>query len=450
MLEAIVTIVFIIGLLNFAQEAPELIKNLFKGSMFDGINLNPKGQLKSNLANARKTVNQARGIAKTALSAPGRAARAGVKGLRKLHDAPGNIKSGIQGKVGGVIGSARGSMAGFKAGRNGKKGFGAFVSGLEGYYAGKDAGKKAGTTFGSAGMIKDAKASINEIARDAAHYGEHIKKFDHTRGQFKDATDKLYEGINEKIEKKKQEKTERANNLYSRISDQTDAYMKDSSWKSTAASTTQRDLIQLAMVKENKTYDDIIHDTKIMDEIGKKLIAAQAKGDYGFAQLRAEANEKMKDIQEDRKTDYEIAKIKGTALKDNAAASNLAVVEWQSQQAEWGTAVQDKFMESFSSALKDLKNAELIQSIDFAAGIDIAGGSATSSLNLEGLNSLVTKLQNGTSDNDKVALSQLMEIINKSGEKTNTGASITEKVVDIYNPAPAANNDTNNDKGDNK
>ena len=122
-MKAIACVVLMIGMLNFAQQAPELFKKLFSfgGDLLKGVNLNPKGQLKNDLKPAIGAVQKVGSTVAGGLGGFAAGAARGARNARADYEANGGT-SKVGGGVhtafasvgGGVRGLVRGSKNGFQ------------------------------------------------------------------------------------------------------------------------------------------------------------------------------------------------------------------------------------------------------------------------------------------------------------------------------------------------
>ena len=124
-MHAIACVILMIGLLKFAQDAPDLLKTLFSNgsSLLKGMNLNPKGQLKNDISGAAKT---AVGAGKLGAGI-GKGAAGAVTGFGK-----------------GAVGAFAGAKNGFRTGKGSEGGLGGFFHGMAGGARGMVAGGSAG------------------------------------------------------------------------------------------------------------------------------------------------------------------------------------------------------------------------------------------------------------------------------------------------------------------
>ena len=125
-MKAIACVVLMIGLLKFAQDAPDLLKRVFGfgGDLLKGMNLNPKGMLKNDMKSAAKTLAKP---GSTAMGAIGGLTGGAVRGFQNGKKDYDDYKSGSKhpklGKFGhtlastvggGARGFVRGGVNGFK------------------------------------------------------------------------------------------------------------------------------------------------------------------------------------------------------------------------------------------------------------------------------------------------------------------------------------------------
>ena len=456
MLEAIVTIVFIIGLLNFAQEAPDLIKNLFKGSMFDGINLNPKGQLKSNLATARKTLGHVGHVLSTpfrAVDAAEKAVRNGVKALRKGYDATvgGGIKRNIMGRIGSVVGRAEGRAQGWKAGRG--HGLGGIISGMEGWFAGGDAGRQAGRNYGSLGRLEGIEDFIQPAAQQAARVtAENRKDFNKSKGDYGTMMDEFNNVKKTEIEKIKEQKTECTRKYNENVQRQVYDIMNDpTKLDKGQAQTTLKNQLVAEKAKELGISEDAVRgDIDMIRDINNSVLSTDLET---LARIQAENMYKATYDKDIADYDVQIATKQAEGMKDHTSEVLMAMSHLELDAGNWGTQLNNDFAEQLKSGLKDMKNSTLIQEVNDAlnaalgtTGKNYAGKDQSADANID--ISQLSKIADSLTKSGKfTALSQIMNKINDAAGKINTSQSITEKSNEIYNPQPK---NEENKTGDNK
>ena len=200
-MKAIAAIVLMVGMLKFAMDAPELLKKLFSfgGGLLDGLNLNPRGQLRGDLQSAGKAIQSGANLVATPFRSAatiGKGAAGAVRGAISGAKAGGSTED-FAGVRRGIAGGARGLVSGARAGAN-NQGFRGTMDAAEnaGTYAGRishsnsesygNAQKAYHTTIGSIMDVnkvgidkqKDAKKELEaQYKSDRAQYiNDHIKQ----------------------------------------------------------------------------------------------------------------------------------------------------------------------------------------------------------------------------------------------------------------------------------
>lgn len=447
-MKAIAAIVLIIGLLKFAQEAPELFKKLFSfgGGLLEGMDLNPRGKLRGDLSGA---ANTARGIGTAAkgfghaVSTPFRGGAALGKGVAGAFQ---GAKAG--GKEGGFLGGTRGLIAGARAGAH-NQGFSGTLTAAAN--AGAGVGRisnKNNTAYGKAqSAYNTTVGSIMDVNKGAIDKQKEAKKA--LEAQHKADKAKY---ISDHINQHEQEYIERA------VNNETEARLAAEAAKAgmTVEAYKQSkgpeyiESIKNAVMNDNafmtKTKTDAAQDAAA----NRSTFAAQADAAFN-PDFEAEKS----------KIDNKIAELQGNAFKEHMGTVQQAFTEFTRSKEDWGKYITDSYNANFESKMHDKNmDANIANDINDAlrsvlgsgAGSIYAGNGANCSISDKDIDKLIRSIeklnntQNRTAAQDAalksqtVALSQIMDNMNAAAKKTNTNISVAATAQNTYNPAPADNN----------
>ena len=433
-MRAIAAIVLIVGLLKFAQEAPDLFKKLFNfgSGMFEG--LDPRGKLRGDLTAA---ANTARGIGNAAkgfghaVATPFRGGAALGKGVAGAFQ---GAKAG--GKEGGFIGGTRGLIAGARAGAH-NRGFGGTLTAAAN--AGAGAGRlsnKNRTTYGKAqGEYNTTVGSIMDVNKAAIDKQKDAKKA--LEAQHKADKAKY---VSDHLNQHEQEYIERAVN--------NEIIRKNGGTMPTNPADIER--LKNEVLNDNafmtQTKADAAHDAAAH----KATFVAQADAAFN-PDFEAEKS----------KIDNKIAELQGSAFKEHMGTVQQAFTEFTRSKDDWGKFITESYNANFEAKMHDDKmDTEIANSINDALRTVLggnpnaiyAGNGANSNISDNDIEKLIRSIdklnntQNRTATQEAqlktqtVALSQIMDNMNKAAQKTNTNISVAATAQNTYSPPPANNN----------
>ena len=439
MTKAIACIILMIGLLKFAQEAPDLFKKIFAagGNLFAGIDLNPHGQIKRDLTAAGKSV-QAIGAGAKAIgngvAAPFRAGAAIGKG------AVGGVmgaKAGAQ--AGGFLGGARGLVAGAQAGAH-NKGFKG--TGQAATFAGGGAGaisNKNRTTYGSAqGNYNTMMTTVMDRTKaDVDKKKDAIKALEAQYNQNKN------EYIQNQIAQHQQDYVNRE------VNNEVDRRVASAA----SAAGMTADAFRNDAAKMAQLRNQVLNDNTFMNTV-KTNAATDAAAQRGVYETQAETT--FKADFESKKSDLnkEIAEAQGKALKGQEGAAAKMLEEFFKDSKDWGDTINNQYTSNFNDKMSNTKmDAQVaanlntvLQNVLGTTNTYAGGGAGNTALTQNDIKKLMQSISSGNTfggavslDDQRTALAQIMNNMDGAAKKTNTDISVATKAQSTYNPAPASN-----------
>ena len=423
MIKAIACVVLIIGLLNFAKEAPDLFKKLFStDGLFSGIDLNPHGQIKRNLQNAGSTIKTGANFVKgvgNGIAAPfkgaatvGKAISGGIAGARAGADA------------GGFLGGARGLVAGGKAGVASKLG----MAGTAGGYAG-----------GFAGAISASQK----------------QSFDTSKSQYDTMFNAMMKSkektIQEKKDAKKAVEAEYLNNINKYRQDHAQQYLQQAQ-ASGAVNTALNNIIQQEAARTGRSAADLRNDTAYMDK-AQKAAQARVAADVD-KRIREEAEAMYKGGRDARISalDNEIAKAKSEAL--DMPTAQRAMAELVASKDKWGNTIHGDYNDAFNKKMSGVKDADLAAAINaglqsaLGSNLTYAGDKSNATINdadvtrlMGSINSLSSQSNLSEDDmkkltNQKIALATIMDNMNGAMSDVSRNITLASTADSTYHPKP--------------
>ncbi|MCR4581621.1 MAG: hypothetical protein K5666_03830 [Bacilli bacterium] len=431
MAKCLAIVAFIIGLLKFAQDAPDLIKKVFSGGLggglLNGIDLNPKGQIKKNIDAAKKTVNQAKGFASNVAHAPGRAVKGALKGgagivgggraaLRGIKNL-GSIKEGFK-----DIGKAKGFENTVASIGKAIKGVG---TGIGEIGAGAVAGARAGAAHGARYGLG---AYVDAATDRALNYTEENRtSFNEAHSTFSSKYKDLMSKNAKDIEKQKNRKDQ----LKARYESDVHEYMVKNIDGINSGIASDKSSYMLEAWDYYKKMNPEASDDEITD-----MVNVLSDSDLGrvIAQSRAESYFKNAYDNNVKACDTEIARLQADSIAGNADLVMDLLGKYASSQSKFGDAINTEFSDKLKENLSKLKgaqaadindtiNAALKTSGQTYVGDGNVGLSASDVQNI--VNSLYSNAPGGKLDAKQLdAVHQLMEAVKKSDEKTHASVSV--------------------------
>ena len=441
-MHAIACVILMIGLLKFAQDAPDLLKTLFSNgsSLLKGMNLNPKGQLKNDIA----------GAAKTAVGA-------------------GKLGAGI-GK--GAIGAYAGAKTGFKTGKGSETGLGGFLHGMAGGARGMVAGGSAGVHNpgfrGTSSVGAFAGAGAGRIST------QNRKSYADAQGRLNTTVTSLMDLNKAAIDKEKDKKTDLQkrydNNLNKYVTDHIQQYTGEamnSEAAVTAYANSMNEAVNAQMAATNQSREQVMADQQFMnsarenaDAMRKRIASIEAS-----KRANAEAEGIYKSAFEAEKSAIEnkIASLQGKALAGNEGSVNRALDDFYGSQKHWGDFVSDKYTSNLDAKMSDIKDPELsnlVNSVldsvnhkvdDRGNTLTYAGKDHNAQVDRETMDKLLDSIntlsQQGNLeeadqeklDNQRTVMAQILNAMDGAAKKTNTNITVEATTLSTYSPSSSGN-----------
>lgn len=439
-MHAIACVILMIGLLKFAQDAPDLLKTLFSNgsSLLKGMNLNPKGQLKNDIS----------GAAKTAAGA-------------------GKLGAGI-GK--GAVGAYAGAKTGFKTGKGSKTGLGGFFHGMAGGARGMVAGGSAGVHnpgfrgTGSVGAF--AGAGAGRIST------QNRKSYADAQGRLNTTVSSLMDLNKAAIDKEKDKKTDLQkrydNNKNKYVTDHIQQYTGEamnSEAAVTAYANSMNEAVNAQMAATNQSREQVMADQQFMnsakenaDAMRKRIASIEAS-----KRANAEAEGIYKSAFEAEKSEIEnkIASLQGKALAGNEGSINRALDDFYGSQNKWGEFVSDKYTSNLDAKMSDIKDPELsnlvnsvLDSVNHKVDnngntLTYAGEGHSTTIDRETVDKLMDSIntlsQQGKEEdkekleNQRTVMAQILNAMDGAAKKTNTNITIEATTLSTYAPSSSGN-----------
>ena len=441
-MKGIACVILVIGLLNFAKEAPELFKSVFSfgGDLLKGLDLNPHGQIKRNLTNAKDTVTAAgnglKGVGRT-LATPFKAGAAIGKGA---VGAVTGAKAG--GAAGGFLGGARGLIAGGRAGANNR-----------GFRGTATAASRAG---GAAGAISN---------HQRAAYGE-------TQSRYNTMMNSLKDFSKETVDKKKdaikaleaQYAQDKANYINTQIAqhqqDYIDRAVNNETNSRVASAAAAAGMTEAAFRSDasrmEQLKNQVLNDNTFMTN-ARNDAAADAAANRANYEAQAEAT--FKADMEAKKSDLnkEIAEAQGKSIAGHEADVQTMLENFFRDQKDWGDTINatytDEFNKKMANDKMDSQIASTINSVmSSVTGTNgvYAGAGTNKTISEKDISALMNSINklNGKSGrtaaeeqtlaDQRTVLSQIMNNMDGAAKKTNENITFGTKLNETYNPKPAS------------
>ncbi|MCR5223801.1 MAG: hypothetical protein K6C11_01495 [Bacilli bacterium] len=452
-MHAIACVILMIGLLKFAQDAPDLLKTLFSNgsSLLKGMNLNPKGQLKNDITGAAKT---AVGAGKLGAGI-GKGAAGAVAGFGK-----------------GAVGAYAGAKNGFRTGKGSETGLGGFFHGMAGGARGMVAGGSAGAHHvgfrGTGSAAAFAGAGAGRIS------AQNRKSYADAQGRLNTTVSSLMDLNKAAIDKQKDKKTDLQkrydNNLNKYVTDHIQQYSGEAMNGEAAINAyvnSMNDAVNTQMAATNQSREQVMADQQFMnsarenaDAIRKRIASIEAS-----KRANAEAEGIYKSAFEAEKSSIEnkIASLQGATLAGNEGSVNRALDDFYGSQKNWGEFVSDKYISNLDAKMSDIKDPELsnlvnsvLDSVNHKVDnhgntLTYAGEDHNAKIDRETVDKLMDSIntlsQQGPLlgeakekfDNQTTVMAQILNAMDGAAKKTNTNITVEATTLSTYAPSSSGN-----------
>ena len=444
MTKILVTIAFIFGLLKFAQDAPSLIKDIFGGAsgLFKGVDLNPRGKLLKDAKAGIKTVKDTAAFGK----AIGTTARNLTVGAGK-------------GVVGGLIGAAAGSRSGGTRG------------GLRGLVAGAKAGFNVHGFKNSGFVNATSYAGIGAGAISS----ENLKSYGGAQSKFKTTFDSMMNLKKNDIQKQKDAKTELEKQYKANLSDYVNTHLLEyyTDENIDAGRELYRQHLADEAFKDEAKRIKRGGDTRSLADIESELRTADTYADLRASIATNALNKESLTSREDianftansdaeklykgtyeankAKFDMKIAELQGEALTGNEGTIDIALSKFQETQKDWGKKISEDYQKALTSNMSKITDKDIAKIINESmvnagigeVGTKFAGEGAVgfTTENIQQLAAYINKASTSAEDRKKgqIALSQIMDKMNKAASDTNESVRVATQAYDTYSAASSSN-----------